>query len=93
LAFEDLAGLAFEDLAGLAFEDLAGLAFEDLAGFSSTTSSGWTSRFKPSRSAFLLARSAWASTIPDEWLFTPMPRETQRSSTSALVIPISRANS
>ena len=56
-------------------------------------SSGCTSRIRPSRSALRRTRSAWASTIPEEWLFTPMPSDPQRSRTSALVIPISRASS
>ena len=56
-------------------------------------SSGWTSRTKPSRSALRRVRSACASTMLEEWLFTPMPSDSQRSRTSALVIPSSRANS
>jgi hypothetical protein len=39
---------------------------------------------RPSRLAFLRTRSAWASTMLDEWLFTPMPRSPQRSMISLL---------
>jgi hypothetical protein len=56
-------------------------------------SSGWTGRRRPSRSAFRRTRSAWASSMLDEWLFTPMPSATHRSSVSLLVSPSSRANS
>ncbi len=58
-----------------------------------TGSSGWTSRIRPSRSARRRARSAWASSMPDEWLFTPMPKTAARSSISLLVSPSSRASS
>ncbi len=60
---------------------------------SSSTSGGCTSRRKPSRSALRRTRSAWASSMEDEWLFTPMPKETQRSSASLFVRPSSRASS
>ena len=56
-------------------------------------SSGWTARRSPSRSALRRARSACASSIDDEWLFTPIPRSTQRSRASLLVSPSSRASS
>jgi hypothetical protein len=52
-------------------------------------SSGWTGRRRPSRSAFLRARSAWASSMDEEWLFTPIPRDRHRSSASLLVSPSS----
>ena len=52
-------------------------------------SSGCTGRRRPSRSAFRRARSAWASSMDDEWLFTPIPRDRQRSSASLLVRPSS----
>ncbi len=52
-------------------------------------SSGCTGRRRPSRSAFLRARSAWASSMDDEWLLTPIPRDKQRSSASLLVRPSS----
>jgi len=64
---------------------LTGAAF--LAGGSG--SSGCTGRRRPSRSAFLRARSACASSMDDEWLFTPIPRDRQRSSASLLVRPSS----
>jgi len=63
------------------------------AGVSSATSSGWTARRSPSLSAFRRTRSAWASSIEEEWLLTPMPSDTQRSSASLFVRPSSRANS
>jgi hypothetical protein len=56
-------------------------------------SSGWTGRRRPSRSAFLRARSACASSMDDEWLLTPIPRERQRSRASLLVRPSSWASS
>ncbi len=52
-------------------------------------SSGCTGRRRPSRSAFLRARSACASSMDDEWLLTPIPRDRQRSSASLLVRPSS----
>ena len=56
-------------------------------------SSGETSRRSPSASALRRTRSAWASSIDDEWLLTPIPNETERSRASLLVRPSSRANS
>jgi hypothetical protein len=56
-------------------------------------SSGEVSRRRPSASALRRTRSAWASSIDDEWLFTPMPRDIERSSASLLVSPSSRASS
>jgi len=56
-------------------------------------SSGATARRKPSRSALRRARSAWASSMLEEWLLTPIPRDSQRSSASLLVTPSSRASS
>jgi hypothetical protein len=72
-------------VAGAAAAFLVAAAF--LAG--GAGSSGWTGRRRPSRSAFLRARSAWASSMDDEWLFTPIPRDRQRSSASLLVRPSS----
>ncbi len=48
---------------------------------------------RPSRSALRRTRSAWASTMLEEWLFTPMPRAPQRSITSLLLRFSSRASS
>jgi hypothetical protein len=59
----------------------------------SAGSSGCLSRRSPSRSAFRRTRSAWASSMLDEWLVTPMPRSRQRSSASLLVRPSSRPSS
>ena len=56
-------------------------------------SSGWTSRRRPSASALRRTRSAWASSIDEEWLFTPIPNAIERSSASLLVIPSSLASS
>ena len=63
------------------------------AGFCSTGSSGETARRSPSLSALRRTRSAWASSIEDEWLFTPMPNAKQRSRASLFVRPSSRASS
>ena len=56
-------------------------------------SSGWTGRRNPSASALRRTRSACASSIDDEWLFTPMPRDRASSSPSLLVRPSSLASS
>ena len=56
-------------------------------------SSGCTGRRRPSRSAFLRARSACASSMDEEWLLTPIPRDRHRSSASLLVSPSSCASS
>ena len=71
------------------------LAGARLAGafFSGAGSSGWTGRRNPSASAFRRTRSAWASSIEDEWLLTPMPSARHRSSASLLVSPSSRPSS
>jgi hypothetical protein len=56
-------------------------------------SSGCTGRRRPSLSALRRTRSAWASSIDEEWLFTPMPNDNERSSASLFVRPSSRASS
>lgn len=56
-------------------------------------SSGWTGRRRPSASAFRRTRSAWASSMDEEWLLTPMPRERASSSPSLFVSPSSLASS
>ena len=56
-------------------------------------SSGWTSRTMPSRSALRRTRSAWASSMLEEWVLTPIPSVPQRSSVSLFVIPSSLASS
>jgi hypothetical protein len=69
------------------------------AGRSSATagvadsSSGWTSRRSPSRSALRRTRSACWSSMLEEWLLTPIPNAMQRSSASLLVSPSSRPSS
>jgi hypothetical protein len=73
----------------------AGAAFlVALAAFlAGAGSSGWTGRRNPSASALRRTRSAWASSIEDEWLLTPIPRERASSSPSLLVRPSSLASS
>ncbi len=56
-------------------------------------SSGWPVRRRPSASALRRTRSAWASSMEDEWLLTPIPRERASSSPSLLVRPSSLASS
>ena len=56
-------------------------------------SSGCSSRTRPSRSALRRTRSAWASSILDECVLTPMPRSTARSRVSLFVRPSSFASS
>ncbi len=56
-------------------------------------SSGCTGRRSPSRSALRRARSACASSMDDEWLFTPIPRDRHSSSASLFVRPSSWASS
>ncbi len=63
------------------------------AAFSSAASSGWTARRRPSLSALRRTLSAWASSIEEEWLLTPMPSDTHRSRASLFVRPSSRASS
>ena len=73
-------------------DESTGAALPARAGLASG-SGGETSRRNPSRSAFRRARSACASSIEDEWLLTPIPKEIQRSSDSLFVRPSSRASS
>jgi hypothetical protein len=61
--------------------------------FASFGSSGWCSRISPSRAALRRTRSAWASSMLDEWLLTPIPSARERSSASLFVRPSSRASS
>ena len=79
----DVAG----SVAGAAFLAGAFLAAAFLAG--AAGSSGCTGRRRPSRSALRRARSACASSMDDEWLLTPIPRDKQRSRASLLVRPSS----
>jgi hypothetical protein len=64
-----------------------------LAFFAGAGSSGWTGRLSPSASALRRTRSAWASSIDEEWLLTPIPRDSARSRPSLLVRPSSLASS
>ncbi len=66
------------------------VAFVALAGLGS---SGCSSRVRPSRSARRRTRSACASSMPEECVFTPMPRSRDRSRVSLFVIPSSLASS
>jgi hypothetical protein len=68
-------------------------AFLAEAFFTGFGSSGDTSRVSPSRFALRRTRSAWGSTTLDEWLFTPMPSDSQRSRHSLFVSPSSLASS
>ena len=72
-----------------ALVDLVALA----AFFAGAGSSGWTGRRNPSASALRRTRSACASSMEDEWLLTPIPRERASSSPSLLVRPSSLASS
>src|SRR5690606_37897331 len=56
-------------------------------------SSGCSARTKPSRWARRRTRSACASSMPEECVFTPMPRSLERSRVSLFVIPSSFASS
>ncbi len=56
-------------------------------------SSGWTGRRNPSASALRRTRSACASSMEDEWLLTPIPRDRASSRPSLLVRPSSLASS
>ncbi|MHB1961291.1 MAG: hypothetical protein ACYCVC_03025 [Acidimicrobiales bacterium] len=77
----------------VAAEWRAAAFFAGAAVVAATGSSGCTGRRSPSASALRRTRSAWASSIDEEWLFTPMPSATQRSSASLLVSPSSRPSS
>jgi hypothetical protein len=76
--------------AGRAVVFVAGLVAAFGAGVGS---SGWMARTSPSRSALRRTRSAWASSIDEEWLLTPIPSPIERSSASLFVSPSSFASS
>ena len=84
------AAAGFSSAGAAAFFVVFEAALAGLAGF---TSSGCSGRISPSRSARRRTRSACASSMLEEWLFTPMPSATERSSVSLLVIPSSLASS
>ncbi len=73
----------------------AARAVSDLAGAlaAGAGSSGWTGRRSPSASALRRTRSACASSMEEEWLFTPIPRDSASSRPSLLVRPSSLASS
>jgi len=71
----------------------AGAGGSTRAGGASSWWSGDTGRRSPSASALRRTRSAWASSIDEEWLFTPMPSEMERSRASLFVRPSSLASS
>lgn len=90
----DAGGVATSAATGAGAASTASLFFDAPFFFGSGCgSSGCWSRTRPSRSAFRRTRSACASTMLDEWLFTPMPSAWHKSSVSLLVSPSSRANS
>jgi hypothetical protein len=68
-------------------------AFFAAAFFAGLTSSGWASRFSPSRSALRRTRSACASSMEDDTLRTSIPISFDRSSASLFVRPSSLASS
>ena len=63
------------------------------SGSSISTTGGGGGFNSPSRSALRRTRSAWASTMLEEWDLTPMLSATQSSSVSWLVSPSSLASS
>ncbi len=63
------------------------------SGSSTSTTGGGGGLSRPSRSALRLTRSAWASTMLEEWDLTPMLSAKQSSSVSWLVSPSSLASS
>ena len=63
------------------------------AGAAATTSSGGCALLRPSRSALRRTLSAWASSMLEEWLVTPIPIDRHSSRPSLLVKPSSRASS
>jgi hypothetical protein len=72
----------------------AGAAAAFLTAFlAGAGSSGWTGRRRPSASALRRTRSAWASSMEEEWLLTPMPRDNASSRPSLFVSPSSLASS
>jgi hypothetical protein len=96
----DVSALSADPSAGLAAFFFGGGFFDETTGASSlplsaddASSSGGASRTRPSRSALRRRRSAWASTMLEEWLFTPMPRAPQRSMISLFERPNSLASS
>lgn len=64
-----------------------------LTGSGIATSSGTTARRMPRSSALRRTRSACASSMLEEWLFTPIPSPTARSRASLFERPSSRASS
>lgn len=88
-------GLPSTTAAGAATSAAASAAAAFLVGFlpGLASSSGWTSRFRPSFSARRRTRSPWASSMEDEWLLMPMPRTLHRSTASLFVRPSSLASS
>jgi len=91
---EAAAGATEDDEEEAGADDTALADFVALAAFfAGAGSSGWTGRRNPSASALRRTRSACASSIEDEWLLTPIPRERASSSPSLLVRPSSLASS
>lgn len=81
-------------LTGLTGSTGAGSTSGSGAGGSSISTTGGGGGFsRPSRSALRRTRSAWASTMLDEWDLTPILSAKQSSSVSWLVSPSSLASS
>ncbi len=89
----DLAALLALADATLGRSWVSAAAREEVATLAGAGSSVATGRLRPSASAFRRTRSACASSMDDEWLFTPMPSASARSSASLLLRPSSRASS
>ena len=77
---------------GFLVETTAGFSAEPVA-CSAGSADSVGGLIRPSRLALRRTRSACASTMLEEWLFTPIPRSTQRSMISLLERFISLANS
>lgn len=88
-----VSGLEAAALVGGAFLLETTAAFFFGASGSGVSSSTGVSRTSPSRSALRRTRSAWASTMLEEWLLAPIPSAPHKSRVSALEIPSSRASS
>ena len=89
------AGTSGSGVASVAGSGASALGAAFLAGafLAGDGSSGCSSRTKPSRSALRRTRSAWASSMLDECVLTPMPRSSARSRVSLFVRPSSFASS
>jgi len=87
------AGADVPTVAGRDLNAVLGTGTGGLDGVGVAASSGAWARFNPSRSAFRRTLSAWASSMLEEWLVTPIPIDRHSSRPSLLVKPSSRASS